>query len=72
MRSRYIPEEVRSTVMNIFRMGLNFIVVIVLANIDSLTEDTVFMLCCLLLSAAAVAQHRLFRLTSGAAAREGV
>lgn len=25
MRSKYIPEEVRSTVMNVFRIGLNLV-----------------------------------------------
>jgi MFS transporter, MFS domain-containing protein family, molybdate-anion transporter len=60
MRSRYIPEEVRSTVMNVFRMGLNIIVVVVLININTLATDTVFLLCTFLLTAAVVCQHRLF------------
>ena len=34
MRSQYIPEEVRATVMNLIRIGLNFIVVVVLNSIE--------------------------------------
>jgi MFS family permease len=60
MRSRYIPEEVRSTVMNVFRIGLNFIVVLTLININALATDTVFLLCTFLLTVAVLCQHRLF------------
>jgi phage-related holin len=63
MRSKYIPEEVRSTVMNVFRVGLNLIVVLVLMNIDALATDTVFLIATLLLTAATLAQHRLFVLS---------
>jgi len=63
MRSKYIPEEVRSTVMNVFRIGLNAIVVLTLINIGSLATDTVFLLCTLLLTLAVLCQHRLFILS---------
>ena len=63
MRQKFIQEEVRSTVMNFFRVGLNLIVVLVLINIDYLQTDTVFLLCTLLLTVATLAQHRLFVLT---------
>jgi len=63
MRQKFIQEEVRSTVMNVFRVGLNLIVVLVLINIDYLAPDTVFLLCTLLLTVATLAQHRLFVLT---------
>ena len=33
MRGKFVPEEVRSTIMNIFRIGLNLIVVLVLWNV---------------------------------------
>lgn len=75
MRGKFVPEEVRSTVMNIFRIGLNIIVVLVLANIGDMAHDTVFMLCALLLTLACLCQHRLFILASGnisVAAREKV
>ena len=63
MRSKYIPEEVRSTVMNVFRIGLNLVVVITLFNIDRLAPDTVFLLTVILLAIAVLAQHRLFTLS---------
>lgn len=68
MRSRYIPEEIRSTIMNIFRMGLNLIVVLTLFNIDALSQDAVFMFTALLLTMAVLCQHRLYVITSGGAA----
>lgn len=63
LRSRYIPEEVRSTVMNIFRVGLNLLVVLTLVNIETLSQDSVFLLTVLLLTLAVVCQHRLFVLS---------
>jgi len=60
LRSRIIPEEVRSTVMNVFRVGLNVLVVLTLLYIDSLANDTVFLLCTVLLTIATWAQHQLF------------
>jgi hypothetical protein len=63
MRSKYVPEEVRSTVMNIFRVGLNLLVVLTLINIETLAQDTVFLLTVLLLTLAVVCQHRLFALS---------
>lgn len=70
MRGKYVPEEVRATVMNIFRIGLNLIVVVVLANIKYMSLDAVFILVSLLLSLATLAQHRLFALTSTNASSE--
>ncbi|URE33732.1 hypothetical protein MUK42_07371 [Musa troglodytarum] len=35
MRSQYIPEEARSTIMNFFRIPLNIFVCVVLYNVDS-------------------------------------
>jgi hypothetical protein len=63
MRSKFIPEEVRSTVMNVFRVGLNAIVVLTLINIDTLSTDTVFLFTVLLLTLATLCQHRLFVLS---------
>ena len=71
MRSKYIPEEVRSTVMNVFRMGLNAVVVLTLINIGSLALDTVFLLTVGLLAVAVVAQHRLFTLAGDVAGGAG-
>ena len=64
MRSKYIPEEVRSTVMNVFRVGLNLIVVLTLINIDTLATDTVFMFNVVLLTLAVLCQHRLYTLST--------
>ncbi len=36
MRSQYIPEESRSTIMNIFRMPLNLFVCTVMGNVRTL------------------------------------
>merc|ERR1719471_2543747 len=44
-RSKYIPDQIKSTVMNIFRVPLNFIVIISLLNIGSLSVSTTFSLC---------------------------
>ena len=66
MRSKYIPEEVRSTVMNVFRVGLNLIVVLTLINIDTLATDTVFMFNVVLLTLAVLCQHRLYTLSAQA------
>jgi len=68
MRSKYIPEEVRSTVMNVFRVGLNLLVVLTLVNIDYLHQDTVFAFTVVLLGLAALGQHRLYVLSAAAAA----
>jgi len=48
LRSSYIPEDVRSMVMNIFRIPLNFLVVAILA--PEFSVDRIFSICsCLLL-----------------------
>lgn len=60
MRGKYVPEEVRATMMNIFRVGLNLVVVLVLTNVDKLKKGSVFLLCSFVLAVAALAQHRLF------------
>jgi len=57
LKSKYVPEEVRATVYNIFRVPLNLIVVLVLANLGTISDDTVFLVCAFLLAAAAVMQH---------------
>jgi MFS family permease len=63
LRSHYIPEEVRTTVMNIFRIPLNIIVVIVLFNIGKLSETHVFMCCMACLVPAMLCQMELVKLT---------
>lgn len=64
MRSRYVPEEVRATVMNYFRIPLNLIVVLILANIGTLSELQIFALCTLCLVPALFCQLKLLSLTA--------
>ena len=45
MRSEYVPEEVRSTVINIFRMPLNLFVCVMLQNVNEKNLGTMFFLC---------------------------
>lgn len=45
LKSEVIPESTRSTVMNIFRIPLNIIVVVILLKVDSLSNQTRFALC---------------------------
>lgn len=71
MRGRYIPEEVRSTVMNVFRIGLNVIVVVTLVNIDTLSQDSVFLFTVLLLTIAVICSHRLFALKEAHLPQQG-
>eukprot|EP00742_Colponemidia_sp_Colp-10_P000612 GILJ01000670.1.p1 GENE.GILJ01000670.1~~GILJ01000670.1.p1 ORF type:complete len:467 (-),score=77.70 GILJ01000670.1:169-1533(-) len=59
IRSRVLPEDVRSTLMNIFRVPLNLIVVLMLKNIETFTHKQVFSLCTVLLVVALVLQQRL-------------
>jgi MFS family permease len=63
MRSKYVPEEVRATVMNIFRIGLNFIVVSMLWHIDKMSNNMVLGCCVFLLLASAVCQQMLGEVT---------
>eukprot|EP01080_Neovahlkampfia_damariscottae_P005864 gene5864-9692_t len=49
LRSKYIPENVRSTIMNYFRIPTNLFVMIVLGRVDSMTHTQVFIICVLLL-----------------------
>lgn len=57
IKSKYVAEETRATVYNIFRIPLNIIVVSVLSNIKTMSDNTVFIICGFLLLAAAGMQH---------------
>mmetsp|Transcript_10469 Transcript_10469/g.25508 ORF Transcript_10469/g.25508 Transcript_10469/m.25508 type:complete len:483 (+) Transcript_10469:33-1481(+) len=57
IKAMHVPEEVRATIYNIFRMPLNLIVLLVLSNIGTISDDVVFAICALLLFAAAFMQH---------------
>ncbi|XP_059442593.1 uncharacterized protein LOC132174877 [Corylus avellana] len=59
MRSQYIPEEARSTIMNFFRIPLNIFVCIVLYNVDGFPMTIMFGMCSIFLFVAAILQRRL-------------
>lgn len=60
MRSQYIPEEARSTIMNFFRIPLNIFVCIVLYNVDAFPITVMFGMCSIFLLVASFLQRRLF------------
>ncbi|KAJ7553435.1 hypothetical protein O6H91_06G097700 [Diphasiastrum complanatum] len=59
MRSQYIPEESRSTIMNFFRIPLNVFVCVVLYNVNAFPITAMFGMCSLFLFLAAILQRRL-------------
>ncbi|KAL5715485.1 hypothetical protein ACHQM5_017296 [Ranunculus cassubicifolius] len=59
MRSQYIPEEARSTIMNFFRIPLNIFVCIVLYNVNAFPITVMFGMCSIFLFMAAILQRRL-------------
>jgi len=62
-RSKYIPDQIKSTVMNMFRVPLNLIVILSLLNIGSLSVSTTFTMCSGLHLGALLAQFFLERTT---------
>jgi MFS family permease len=54
LRSSVIPEDSRSTIMSLFRMGLNLLVIVALKFTASLSPSISFILCCLWLFGAAL------------------
>ncbi|MBA0826386.1 hypothetical protein Goarm_011242 [Gossypium armourianum] len=59
MRSQYIPEEARSTIMNFFRIPLNIFVCIALYNVKALPMTVMFGMCSAFLFVASLLQRRL-------------
>lgn len=59
MRSKYVPEDVRATTMNFFRIPLNLIVCLVLGKIGEMSEMSVFGVCTCCLLIAIVCQYQL-------------
>ncbi|KAJ6387610.1 hypothetical protein OIU78_017346 [Salix suchowensis] len=59
MRSQYIPEEARSTIMNFFRIPLNIFVCIVLYNVNAFPISVMFGMCSIFLFVASILQRRL-------------
>lgn len=63
LRSQYLPEEARSTIINFFRIPLNMFVCIMLYNTSALPLAAMFGMCGLFLVACAACQRRLAKLT---------
>ncbi|CAD6197169.1 unnamed protein product [Caenorhabditis auriculariae] len=62
LRGTYVPEETRSTTLNLFRIPLNLIVVFIL--LQNFSMIAIFKFCVMFLFLAAVAQHMLYSRTS--------
>jgi len=62
MRSKYVPEDCRATIMNIFRLPLNLFVCIVLYNVSSFPIANMFAMCSAFLLVAALCQYKLHEL----------
>ncbi len=60
-----MPEDVRSTIMNMFRIPLNLFVCVILYNVSLFPQWFMFTMCATFLLGAAAAQRRLERLTAG-------
>eukprot|EP00824_Muranothrix_gubernata_P018528 TRINITY_DN37604_c0_g1_i1.p2 TRINITY_DN37604_c0_g1~~TRINITY_DN37604_c0_g1_i1.p2 ORF type:complete len:457 (+),score=92.75 TRINITY_DN37604_c0_g1_i1:25-1371(+) len=64
MRGNYVPEEVRATLMNVFRIPLNLFVVLILINVGDTTPISVpFKVCTGLLLGTFLCQLRLYSIT---------
>eukprot|EP00854_Cymbomonas_tetramitiformis_P021749 gene21749-26160_t len=66
MRSKYIPEESRSTIMNFFRIPLNLFVCIVLYNVSMFSLASMFAMCSSFLLVAAACQWKLYSIAVAA------
>lgn len=64
MRAKYVPEESRATIMNIFRIPLNIIVVLALLKVSEFPTSQVFLYNVVLLSAGWLCQYSLNQLLS--------
>eukprot|EP00753_Platysulcus_tardus_P009338 PLAT1992.1.p1 GENE.PLAT1992.1~~PLAT1992.1.p1 ORF type:complete len:432 (-),score=190.58 PLAT1992.1:45-1340(-) len=63
MRAELIPDDLRATVMNVFRVPLNLLVVLMLETISLLSIQSIFFACAALLMLTAYWQHRLYCLS---------
>mmetsp|Transcript_13957 Transcript_13957/g.42093 ORF Transcript_13957/g.42093 Transcript_13957/m.42093 type:complete len:460 (-) Transcript_13957:1680-3059(-) len=64
MRAQYVPEDMRATIINLFRVPLNLFVCIVLYNVSKFPLSYMFAMCSLFLAIAALCQKRLEGLVS--------
>ncbi|XP_031574732.1 molybdate-anion transporter-like [Actinia tenebrosa] len=59
MRSKYVPEESRATIMNMFRIPLNFIVILIL--LQDLPMAVTFKCCVIFLFSCSAFQHWMYK-----------
>ncbi|XP_052196778.1 uncharacterized protein LOC127804059 [Diospyros lotus] len=64
MRSHYIPEAARSTIMNFFRIPLNIFVCVVLYNVNAFPIAVMFGMCSIFLFVASILQRRLLAIAA--------
>eukprot|EP01103_Thecamoeba_quadrilineata_P021612 TRINITY_DN9994_c0_g1_i1.p1 TRINITY_DN9994_c0_g1~~TRINITY_DN9994_c0_g1_i1.p1 ORF type:complete len:439 (+),score=64.06 TRINITY_DN9994_c0_g1_i1:40-1356(+) len=60
MRSKYVPEETRATIMNFFRIPLNGMVVLILYNVGNLSTMQVFSFCGVFMAICLACQQLLY------------
>lgn len=66
MRAHYVPEELRSTIINFFRIPLNLFVCVILYNVHLFPLSGMFALCAVFLAIATGLQIRLERMVGTA------
>eukprot|EP00250_Pteridium_aquilinum_P007043 c16842_g1_i1 orf=723-2114(-) len=59
LRSQYVPEESRSTILNFFRIPVNVFVCLILYNVDAFPITVMFGMCSVFLFLASILQNRL-------------
>lgn len=59
LRSKWVPEEIRATAMNLFRVPLNIIVVVLLTKVDAWKTESLFFICTMFLAVATFLSWRL-------------
>ena len=65
LRSRYVPEDIRSTIINFFRIPLNLFVCLVLSNVSLLPLSAVFSMCSFFLMICGVCMRSFERVVDG-------
>lgn len=71
MRANYVPEELRATIINIFRIPLNAFVCVVLGNVEAVPLAGMFGLCVAFLGVSFMCQVRLDALPPSATYHRG-
>lgn len=72
MRAHYVPEDLRSTILNCFRIPLNLFVCIILYNVHLFPLSAMFGLCSIFLVTAAACQMKLEKLAKSSPVIKGM